>query len=693
MMKEKKNGEYRLCVDYRRLNDVTIKDKYPMPRIDEILDSLSEAKIFTKLDALSGYHQIKMREEDVEKTAFACREGLFEFLRMPFGLVNGPATFQRIMNGILKEHLGKTVMVYMDDIVIYSKTKEQHMKDVDQILQLLKQAGLKLNEKKCEYNKEEIAILGHLVGSEGVRVDPKRVESILNMKIPTTRKELESLLGMINYCSKFITGVSKDTVYLYSLLKSDSGFDWRKAASNKEFIEAIDRIKATLGNTKTLALPREHGKYILTTDASDIGISAILSQIQDGEEKIISYYAKSHNKAEKNYSTTEKELLAIIKAVQNFRPYIWGRKFLVRTDHSAVKFLFTSRNMKGRLARWSLLLQEYNMEIEHVRGVQNPSDYLSRSINSVSKATDNEDGDTMEMLSILHEKMGHGSAKAMEYKLKQTNIKNLRNKIKETISKCRICQRSGFEFTRRHITPIKTTRNNELWEIDLVGPLPRSKAGYIYLLTMIDHFSKRAEVKPLRSKERNEVIRNIRQIIKSVGKPERILTDNGCEFANGLTEELAKEVGIDWIFGAPYSPTTTGLIERFNRTFISKLKKISNYGKKDWEGCIQETINSYMNSYHRAIGCTPLEAGSRQSRNDGHNTKYRDSYKRRPKTANRISIGEKVWYHHPNEKRSKLDADYNYIGIVEGLKYGSAMIKLTDGRMVRTALRNIKKAF
>jgi hypothetical protein len=216
VFRTKKNGEYSLCIDYRRLNDVTIKDSYPMPRADEILDELSGARVFSKLDPLSGYHQIDMRKEDIEKTAFACREGLFEFVEMPFGLVNGPATFKRVMNKILRMFLNNFTMVYMDDIIVYRKDEDSHRKHVEQVVKTLTDVGLQLNTEKCEYHKKELQVLGHVISAEDIKVDPERIKAIQAMETPKSKKELESLLGMTNCCSRFINNVTENTTYLYS---------------------------------------------------------------------------------------------------------------------------------------------------------------------------------------------------------------------------------------------------------------------------------------------------------------------------------------------------------------------------------------------------------------------------------------------------------------------------------------------
>ncbi|KAF9754364.1 Retrovirus-related Pol polyprotein from transposon 17.6, partial [Nosema granulosis] len=321
-----------------------------------------------------GYHQIDMCPQDIEKTAFACREGLFEFTKMPFGLlVNGPATFQRAMNKLLKDFLFKFVVVYMDDILIYSKTLEEHKQHVLKVIGKLKTVGLKLNSKKCEFGKKELKILGHVISKQGLRLDEDRVKSILELPVPKTKKKLQSLLGLFNYCSRFIKDSYKIVNPLYKIIKLKKDEErrfWMNASKNKQFTETIERLKNTIASTTLLTIPNTRDRFILTTDASNEGCGATLSQVIDGKERIIGHFSALHTNAERNYSTTEQELLAVIKSFQHYREYLLMRKFTLRTDHQALKYLFKSRNVKARLARWSLMLHKYDFEIEFIQGIQ-----------------------------------------------------------------------------------------------------------------------------------------------------------------------------------------------------------------------------------------------------------------------------------------------------------------------------------
>ncbi|KAF9760572.1 Retrovirus-related Pol polyprotein from transposon [Nosema granulosis] len=249
---------------------------------------------------------------DIEKTAFGCREGLFEFLKMPFGLVNGPATFQRVMNNILREFINKFVVVYMDDILIYSKSVEEHDMHVRMVLEKLRHVGVVLNDKKCQYKMREIEVLGHLVSEKGIKMDPQRVKAIENLPIPNTPKKLQSFLGLINYCARFIKDLHENTSYLYSKLNQRSGEQskwWELCEEDVTYVSNIQELKKKVREATVLTIPNPRDRFILTTDASNTGIGAILTQVQGGMEKIVAFYSALHSKAEANYSTTEQELL------------------------------------------------------------------------------------------------------------------------------------------------------------------------------------------------------------------------------------------------------------------------------------------------------------------------------------------------------------------------------------------------
>ncbi|MGL5708406.1 MAG: reverse transcriptase family protein, partial [Aeromonas sp.] len=330
---KKKNGEMRLCIDFRELNRITIKDKYPLPRIDDILDSLAGAKVFSTLDATSGYFQIAINENDRPKTAFAWRGGLYEFNRMPFGLCNAPATFQRAMDKMFKNENGIFVIPYLDDIIVYSKSIEDHKKHLSLVFKKIKMAGLSLNRAKCKLFKTEISILGNRVSEGLIIADPEKLEAINKYLEPKTIKELRSFLGLANFCREFVKEFALLAEPLFKLLKgtkksSNHKIDFTECES-KAFIE----LKRRIVTSHTRNQPDMEKPFVLTTDASEKGIGAILSQRGKNNENItISAFSKTLDKCQQNYSTTDKELLAIIKGVEHYRHYLLGREFTLNTD-------------------------------------------------------------------------------------------------------------------------------------------------------------------------------------------------------------------------------------------------------------------------------------------------------------------------------------------------------------------------
>lgn len=375
----KPDGSLRMCVDYRALNKITTKDRYPLPRIDEISDALRKAKFFTTLDPTSGYWQLAMAEEDKKKTAFAWRGGLYEYNRMPMGLCNAPATFQRTMDQVLADLRENFVIAYLDDIIIYSNSEEDHILHVKKVFELLKEAGISLNKSKCKFGKTELKMLGSVISEGKVSPDPDKVEAIKVYPTPRTVKEMRSFLGLANYCREYIVGYSEILRPLFALTKGSKKDSARMIVLDKEAKDAFIRIKSAMTKGLERAQPDFNKPFILTTDASDYAIGAILSQLDDsGNERMISAFSRNLDKAQLNYSVTDKELVGLVKGIENYRHYLLGAEFILRTDHRALAYLWETKNPNSRILRWSLKLQEYNFKVEYIKGENNPADGLSR---------------------------------------------------------------------------------------------------------------------------------------------------------------------------------------------------------------------------------------------------------------------------------------------------------------------------
>ena len=369
------NKRWRMVIDYRALNEKTIGDAYPLPNIADILDQLGNAKYFSVLDLASGFHQIPMEPSDAPKTAFSTPYGHYQFKRMPFGLKNAPATFQRLMDNVLSGLQGNELFVYMDDIVIYSRSLEEHAVKFNRLMKRLKDANLKLQPDKCEFLRTEVAYLGHIIGSDGVKPDPRKIEAITKFPQPRNAKNIKQFLGLVGYYRRFIPQFSKIAKPLTDLLKKDKPFSWQNAQA-----DAFSTLQNYLCLEPILQYPDFTQPFILTTDASGYAIGGVLSQGKIGKDLPIAYVSRILNKAEQNYSTIEKECLAIVYCTHYFRPYLYGRKFTIITDHKPLVWLHSIKDPSSRLWKWRTKLEEYEYEIQYKKGsLNNNADALSRN--------------------------------------------------------------------------------------------------------------------------------------------------------------------------------------------------------------------------------------------------------------------------------------------------------------------------
>lgn len=382
----KKNGDIRMCVDYRRLNSVTKRPVYPIPATQQLLDCLSGAQYFSTLDLSQGYHQIPMAKEDMEKTAFATRRGHFEYKRMPFGLSTAPATFQKLMHMVFRSENWEQCLIYLDDILIFGRSAEEHLQRLRTVLQRVREAGLKLSPMKCSFLRREVEYLGHIIGSEGIKTDPTKVDKVKNWKTPESVKELKSFTGFCGYYRKFIKDYASLVRPLDALAASTMESTQNKKRYSavlrweKEHEEAFVALKMALISAPVLKHPNDSDKFVLDTDASHGGIGAVLSQIQNGVETVIAYASRALSKAERMYCVTRKELLAVHYFVKYFRHYLFGRSFTVRTDHRALQWMLNWRKPNtSQYCLWKADLEMYDMEVIHRPGVKHANaDALSR---------------------------------------------------------------------------------------------------------------------------------------------------------------------------------------------------------------------------------------------------------------------------------------------------------------------------
>lgn len=377
----------RVVIDYRKLNEKTVNDKFPIPQIEEILDSLGKSVYFTTLDLKSGFHQIQMDPKHQQKTAFSTTQGHFEFTRMPFGLKNAPATFQRAMNYILGDYIGHICYVYLDDIIIIGYNLNNHLENIEKVLKRLSDFNLKIQLDKCEFLKKETEFLGHVITSDGIKPDPTKINKILDWKIPISPKEIKQFLGLTGYYRRFIKDYAKLAKPLTKYLKKDTPIN----PNDEEYKNAFNELKLILTSDQVLAYPDFELPFILTTDASNYALGAVLAQIQNSLEKPIAFASRTLSKTEENYSTTEKEALAIMWAVEKYRPYLFGNKFTLVTDHKPLTFIKSSVK-NSKILRWRLELENFDYEVRYKEGKANVvADALSRKNNEINAIETNEE--------------------------------------------------------------------------------------------------------------------------------------------------------------------------------------------------------------------------------------------------------------------------------------------------------------
>lgn len=365
--------KWRIVIDYRLLNKQIIDDKFPLPCISEILDSLSGAIYFSHLDLSQGYYQLELHKNSRKYTAFTTNEGQFQMKRLPMGLKVSPSAFSRLMTVALSGLNYESCFIYLDDLIIFGNSLQQHNRNLVRVLQRLREVNLKLNPSKCDFLKKEILYLGHIISSEGILPDPEKSRSILQFPIPKNADETKRFVAFANYYRKFIRNFAQIAQPLNELSRKGSIFNWSDKCQT-----SFDTLKQALSNPPILQYPNfsENNTFILKTDASGYAIGAVLSNANDHP---IAFASRVLNKAEKNYCTVEKELLAIVWSVQHFRPYLYGRKFEIFTDHRPLVYLFSITNPSSRLTKFRLILEEYDFTISYVKGSDNVvADALSR---------------------------------------------------------------------------------------------------------------------------------------------------------------------------------------------------------------------------------------------------------------------------------------------------------------------------
>lgn len=656
LLVKKKDGSWRFCTDYRALNAITVKDSFPIPTVDELLDELFGARFFSKMDLRSGYHQILLKPEDRFKTAFRTHSGHYQWLVMPFGLSNAPATFQALMNQIFRFALRKFVLVFFDDILIYSVSWEDHLRHLEVVLDTLKLHQLFAKFSKCSFGLQQVDYLGHIVSAQGVAMDNSKVQAILQWPIPGNLKQLRGFLGLSGYYRRFIRNYASLAKPLTELLKKDN-FHWTVAAT-----DAFAKLKLAVTTAPVLQLPDFSQPFTLETDASGLWIGAVLSQ----SKHPIAYFSKKMSPRMQSQSAYIRELYAVTEAVTKFRHYLIGHKFIIKTDHQALKHLNSQVIQTPEQQKWLPKLLGFDFTIEYKPGCENViADGLSRcyylafstfhnSILQRIKSAQDQDNQCQHIIQEIQQ----GNLQYSEYTWKQNILwwKNkivvppilqlqqfllqefhssllgghagqlrtfarialqfywpgMRNSVKKFIKTCDICQRA--KHTNTHpaglLQPLPIP--NQIWEdisMDFICGLPVNK-GYSVIFVVVDRLSKYGHFIPMKGDFTSQSVAHafITNIVRLHGIPRSIVSDRDKAFTSKFWQTLFHQMGTSLSMSSAYHPETDGQTGNLNKGVEHFLRCFIADSPKSWVDLLPWAEFSYNTAFHTSLGMTPFQA-------------------------------------------------------------------------------------
>uniref|UniRef100_A0A3B3DPC6 Gypsy retrotransposon integrase-like protein 1 n=1 Tax=Oryzias melastigma TaxID=30732 RepID=A0A3B3DPC6_ORYME len=654
---KKKDGGLRPCVDYRSLNDVTVKYRYPLPLVPPALEQLRQARYFTKLDLRSAYNLIRIREGDEWKTAFSTTSGHYEYLVMPFGLCNAPSVFQAFVNDIFRDMLQKNVIVYIDDILVYSKTLDEHVSHVRQVLQRLIKNNLYAKREKCVFHQTSISFLGYVIGAQGVAMDQSKVDAVLNWPQPTNVKELQRFLGFANFYRRFIRGFSTVATPLTSLLRgAPKRLHWTPEARS-----AFQALKRRFSESPILRHPDPSAQFIVEVDASSTGVGAVLSQRQGPASKVFpcAYFSRKLTEAERNYDVGDRELLAMKEAFGEWRHWLEGAShpFLVLTDHKNLEYLRSAKRLNSRQARWSLFFSRFQFQITYRPGSKNgKADALSRlhenpveelkkptTILSPSVIIAPVQWDIMtelaehnaatppppscptnrvyvppshrqRVLQLVHDTpaAGHPGMSATQTLLQNSFWwSNMQADVAQYVTNCATCQMAKnprqLPAGLLHPLPIPQRPWSHI-AVDFITDLPRSQ-GNTVILSVIDRFSKACRLIPLpklpTAFETAEQL--MTHVFRHYGLPEDIVSDRGPQFTSRVWREMCKGLGINVSLTSGYHPQSNGQVERLNQEITRFLRSYCSHRQEDWSRFLVWAEYAQNSLKKAATGLTPFQ--------------------------------------------------------------------------------------
>lgn len=661
----KQDKSIRICGNYIKLNAITKTIKYPYVNLHYALQSLGKAKIFSKLDLISGYYQIPIAECDKSKSALVTQTSIYVFNSMGMGMKNSSAYFQSLMDKVLGEMRYVSAIAYQDDVILYSDNFDQHLQHLKTLLDKFKEANLSINIKKCQFAMKQVKFLGFIVSDQGIQADPDKVRPITQLPPPKDIKELERFLGMTGVYQKFIKQYQVIIEPLRRLKMKDQPFIWKE-----EQQEAFKKIKQQLSNLPNLIQPDFDKQFELHTDAANsAGIAVILCQRYEGHPYPLAFASRSLSKHEKNYAIRELEALAIIFGIKKFRIYLECNQFIIYTDHSSLQWILnTNEDKQPRLFRWCLFLQAYDFVVKYVPGKKNhAADALSRStifnielktrLQSINWQSEQEKDDklqeykthdnkaftisngiifkimqrqqnifsnrickvvpsqlTQTVIKEFHDKQfaGHcGINKTIKAISKQFWWENMKQEVGDYIKKCNICQK--VKGDRSHQYNTSNTAGEKPFQkiaIDYFGPLPMSEKGNVHILVIIDTFTKYVEIYPMKSILTSELAKVLYyNYILRHGIPDEIISDNGAPFNSEFLQQLNQYLNIKISFTPPNHPSSNGIVERYMKTLRQMILVYAQKGSivKQWDTNLRLIRFVYNNMIHQSTGFSPFE--------------------------------------------------------------------------------------
>ena len=666
----KKNGELRMCIDYRALNELTKKNKYPLPRIDDILEQLEGSRWFTKLDLESGYHQIRVHPDDVEKTAFTTCIGHYEWVVLPFGLCNAPATFSQMMMEVFGELIGKGVLVYLDDILIHSQTADEHIDQLRKVFKRLRANSLYCRLDKCELFREEVQYLGHVVSGDGVMPDPAKVDAVQKWPTPTCARDVKSFLGLAGYYRKFIYRFAEVARPLHQLLGKGVSFEWTDVHQ-----QAMDKLKVALVTAPVLAHPNMSLPFTIMTDASDYAVGGILCQDQGNGNQPVAYYSKSLSSTQRNWPVHHRELFALLEALDRWRWAVHGNHFTWQTDHKPLEYLRTQSVLAPRMARWMEKLAEYDFSAEYRPGVTHQAaDALSRQpeiaahlaaisssqpvpqhVPTILKALASDkkaqrilrlaqagtakwtlrEGliyykDRLYIPDVPHLRTallkechdtptgGHLGAQKTAARVRQTYYwPRIDRDAYDYVSVCPTCQISkpgqmpAGQGKPGLLQPLPIPeRPFQSVGMDFITCLPPSQTAphYDCILTVVDRKTKFVVALPCHTTITAEQTAELfaKHVYCQYGMPEEIVSDRDTKFTSTFWQSLFKAVGTTLSFSSSYKPSTDGQTENMNRQLQGHLRCFVNVRRDNWEDLLPYACFALNTSQNATTQQTPF---------------------------------------------------------------------------------------